>query len=60
MTILKTSIIAVLKSMLLTVLTKKMIEYTLFASARAMVASSKTTKDDEWFKRFEEQYEESN
>jgi len=52
-------LLAVLKTMLVTMASKYMIEYALFAIAEAAVSSTETDKDDAWLKAFKEQYEQS-
>ena len=52
-------LLAVLKTMLVTMASKYMIEYALFAIAEAAVKSTETDKDDAWLKAFKEQYEQS-
>ena len=47
---------AILTKALTTMLSKAMLEWLLFWLADMVVASTKTTKDEEWLEKFKESY----
>lgn len=51
--------IAVIKKILISLLSEKFLEWMFFWAASALVESTKTTKDDEFLKKAKEVYEQS-